>query len=222
MKDKKIRYTENPFTEKAVKQTVEGYRLIKGTNDNSLVVVDNNSGGISRLTGFYQKIKVDKTHFIKLYAEGVQALLGLHPSGRKVFSIIYKILFDDDMYGKDRVILSYDSLTASEKETISIATWYRGIKDLIAADVLAATTVDSVFWLNPSFIYRGDRLAYCKEYVMEQAEKAKAIDAKAKELKEAEEKERGKKFLRLSSPPWERGEDNAEGIDGTETQSKDC
>ncbi len=179
-REPKIRYKENPYTERAVAQTVEGYRLIKG-KDSSLLVIENGThGGMAQLTGFYQKVTVDKTHFIKLYADGVQALLGLKSAGKKVFNIVYRRLFDDDMYGKDRIILNYDMLTDDEKAQISESTLYRGLRDLIASEVLAFSSVDGVYWLNPSYIYRGDRLAYCKEYVLRKEKDVTPGEEKAK------------------------------------------
>jgi hypothetical protein len=47
---------------------------------------------------------------------------------------------------------------------MSEATYTRGMRELIEKGFLAATPNIGLYWLNPSFIWNGDRLAFVKEY----------------------------------------------------------
>ncbi len=69
---------------------------------------------ISRITGEYygdiafgKRINVDKTEFLKLYANGVKMFLGLSSAGIKVFMLIYDILMNKSNYQTDSVELLY-------------------------------------------------------------------------------------------------------------------
>jgi hypothetical protein len=47
---------------------------------------------------------------------------------------------------------------------MSNPTYDRGMRELIEKGFIAATPSQGMFWLNPSFVWNGDRLAFVKEY----------------------------------------------------------
>jgi hypothetical protein len=47
---------------------------------------------------------------------------------------------------------------------MSEATYTRGMRELTEKGFIAATPSQGMFWLNPSFVWNGDRLAFVKEY----------------------------------------------------------
>lgn len=161
------RYKENPWLEKAALQTVLGTRVItaQGDNDRKLII-SKGTGEIQGLTGFYTRIKTDKTHFLKVYADGVRALTGLSTAGMKIFILVYDKITSNEGFGKDTIMLNYDMLTNEQQEQFSLRTFQRGISDLIDHDFLAETMQTGVYFVNPTFIFNGDRLALVKEYVL--------------------------------------------------------
>jgi DNA-binding IclR family transcriptional regulator len=64
--------------------------------------------------------------------------------------------------GRDRVYLSASSL--AEGIQISESTFARGIRELIDKKFIAPSTHVSWYWLNPDFVWNGDRIAFVKEY----------------------------------------------------------
>lgn len=163
-----IKYTKNPFMQSALAHTVQGNRVITGKEDNTRMIVNRDTGEVEGITGFYQRITVDRTSFLKVYAQGIRALLDLKPAGMKVFILVYDEMLDDKNYQKDQIVLSYEMLEDNVKECLSKATFYRGISQLIEAKILAESPIRGLYWINVDYIYRGNRLALCKEYVMQE------------------------------------------------------
>jgi hypothetical protein len=63
--------------------------------------------------------------------------------------------------GRDQVYLSF---TGIAMETISRRTFSRGMAELIDKKFIAAMPAVGWYWVNPDFIWNGDRLAFVKEY----------------------------------------------------------
>ena len=69
---------------------------------------------------------------------------------------------------------------------MSEATYTRGMRELTEKGFIAATTVQGLYWLNPSFVWNGDRLAFVKEYrKASNKPKAEQIDTKTIDMFEA-------------------------------------
>jgi AraC-like DNA-binding protein len=64
--------------------------------------------------------------------------------------------------GKDVVYLSYSA--SATALNISRSTFSRGLKELIEKRFLAAQPGPGLYWVNPDFIWNGDRLTFVKEY----------------------------------------------------------
>jgi hypothetical protein len=65
--------------------------------------------------------------------------------------------------GKDRVYLSIGSVN-QEITPISKTIYTRGMRELIDKGFLAASSNMNLYWINPDFLWNGDRLAFVKEY----------------------------------------------------------
>ena len=65
---------------------------------------------------------------------------------------------------------------------MSHATYKRGMAELIEKGFVAATPSQGMYWLNPSFVWNGDRLAFVKEYRKANNKKPKAIDTQTGDL----------------------------------------
>lgn len=177
------RYRENPWIEKAAIQTVVGNRIItaKG-NDDKKFIVSPDTGEIEGFTGFYTRQEVDKTHFLKLYADGIRALTGLSTAGMKVFILVYDKVTSNEGFNKDTIMLNYEMLSDDEKAEFGLRTFQRGITDLINHEFLAETLQIGVYFINPTFIYNGNRLAIVNEYIMKPVEPPKKEVKKIKHI----------------------------------------
>ena len=149
-------------------QTIVGNRIITAKGDeNKKFIVSSETGEIEGYSGFYTRQVVDKTHFLKLYLDGIKALTGLSNAGMKVFILVYNKVTSNEGFNKDIIMLNYEMLSDDEKEKFSLRTFQRGITDLIEHEFLAETMQSGVYFINPTYIYNGNRLAIVNEYILQ-------------------------------------------------------
>ena len=125
-------------------------------------LVDNDTGAIATsIAGFWETEEVDSAKFVKLFINGVKALKELTSAGTKVFEVLY--LGVQNNIEKERIYMSFSSVN-QDVTPMSESTYMRGMKELINKGFLAATPHVGMYWLNPDFIWNGDRLAFVKQY----------------------------------------------------------
>ena len=150
-------YDKNPFM---VEVTTKTRRVTNKRGD--MMLVNNETGVIqSNIAGFWEAEEVDSTKFVKLFVQGVKALKELTGAGTKVFEVLY--LRVQENIGKDRVFMALSEVDQA-LTPMSEATYTRGMRELIEKGFIAATPTQGWYWLNPSFVWNGDRLAFVKEY----------------------------------------------------------
>lgn len=154
-------YDKNPYIVEASVNTTEGVkRKALRSRDGSQLMITSQTGEIVAPAGFWQTQEVDKTQFVKLYVNGVKAFKELTSAGTKIFEILY--LEMQKAIGRDRVYLSFSALP--EEFEVSQATFTRGMRELIDKKFVAPTASVGWYWVNPDYMWNGDRLAYVKEY----------------------------------------------------------
>jgi len=151
-------FRENPFLRLGISSSEK--RVIK--NGNMMLVNKSTGELVSDVAGFWETETVDSTKFLKLFVNGVKALSGLTNAGTKVFELLY-IEMQNNM-NKDKVYLSFAALSNEQLSMISRATFRRGIAELIDKKFLAAGSAPAWYWVNPTYLWNGDRLAFVKEY----------------------------------------------------------
>jgi len=149
-------YSENPFMADVSTKT---RRVTNKRGD--MMLVSNEGEIVSNVAGFWEAEEVDSTKFIKLFVKGVKALKELTAPGTKVFEVLY--LRVQENIGKDQVLMAYAAVDQA-LTPMSEATYTRGMRELVEKGFIAASPVQGMFWLNPSFVWNGDRLAFVKEY----------------------------------------------------------
>lgn len=155
------RYERNPFISGALASTKTGVRKISNSDGNRMMVVSEQTGEIMAPAGFWHAQEVDKTAFVKLFVNGVKALRALTGSGTKVFEVLY--LRVQEGIGKDQLWLTYPSLDQAVTP-MSEATFYRGMRELLDKAFIAESTTPGLYFLNPDYLWNGDRLAFVQEY----------------------------------------------------------
>lgn len=170
------RYAINPFLGDASMNTNEGTkRRTLRSKDGAHLMVTNQAGEVLAPAGFWHTQEVDKTQFVKLYVNGVKAFAGLSGAGAQVFGFIYAEL--QNAIGKDSIYLNFADIDQSVTP-ISKATFMRGIKEVLLKKFLAETLVTGRYFVNPDYVFNGDRLAIVKEYRLKRDESS---DAKFRE-----------------------------------------
>ena len=160
-KRKVERYAKNPFVEGALVNTKVGVRKIIDQRGEKMMIVSQETGEIVAPAGFWQMQEVDKSQFVKLYVNGVKAFRELTGAGTKVFEILY--LRMQDRPGQDQAMMTFPSVDQGSTP-MSEATFYRGMRELIEKGFLAESTVPGMYFINPDYLWNGDRLAFVKEY----------------------------------------------------------
>jgi len=126
-----------------------------------MMLVNSGTGEIqSPIAGFWEAEEVDPTQFVKLFVNGVKALAELSNAGTRVFELLYVEMQKN--IGKDSVYLSYTVLKRTT--TMSKSIYFRGLAELIEKKFIAAQPAVGWYWVNPDFVWNGDRLAFVKEY----------------------------------------------------------
>lgn len=156
-----LRYKENPFLIKAVTNTKSGSKRVTSNKD-KLLIINESTGEQLAGAGFFHYEEVDKTQFLKLYVNGVKALTELTSAGTKVFEVLYRTVQEN--INKDRIFLAFD-LIDQNIVSISESTFYRGMKELIEKNFIAETTIQNLYFLNPDYLFNGDRLSFVKTFL---------------------------------------------------------
>jgi hypothetical protein len=149
----------NPFI---INMTTRTKRITNKRGD--MMLINKDTGEIqTNIAGFWEAEEVDSTKFIKLFIQGVKALKELTGAGTKVFEVLY--LRVQENIGKDQIYMAF-SFVDQALTPMSNPTYDRGMRELIEKGFIAATTNQGWYWLNPSFIWNGDRLTFLKTYTI--------------------------------------------------------
>jgi hypothetical protein len=167
-------YKSNPFLPSI---TIKSRKITNKRGNMMLVNAD--TGEIQApIAGFWEAKEVDTASFVKLFVNGVKAFAELSSSGTKVFEIFYLEMHEN--IGKDRVYLSYTAIDENTNK-IGESTFRRGLAELISKKFIAPTIVVGWYWINPDFLWNGDRIAFVKEYYKKDSDR-QANEERSKSL----------------------------------------
>ena len=168
------RYNYNPFIVVAANNTKAGVKRIVDKSGSRMMVVAEDTGEIVAPAGFWQMQEVDKTQFVKLYVNGVKAFRNLTGAGTKVFELLY--LRVQENMGKDQIWMTFPDVSQTNPN-IRETTFYRGVKELLEKGFIAESMTPGLYFLNPDYMWNGDRLAFVKAYIKQPpTAKKKKID----------------------------------------------
>ena len=163
-------YEKNPFM-----FNVKSHSKRITNKKGDMMLVSQETGEVqSKIAGFWQSEEVDSTKFVKLFVKGVKALKELTGAGTKIFEVLY--LSVQQNIGKDQVFMAFSAVD-QVLTPMSEATYTRGMRELIEKDFIAATKVQGWYWLNPDFVWNGDRLAFVKEYRKIESKEIKLLNS---------------------------------------------
>lgn len=156
------RYEKNPFIENMVipvrNKQVKLSRL--GKDDNVLL---NQVTGEEQGTHLTTYRKVDEEQFVKLFTQNIALTFDLNSAGIKAFTVLIWAV-QHGAISKDQVDLDHltleDFLAAHPDRKLSQATMKRGLRDLEKAQILARTLRKGRYFINPNFVFNGDRIAF--------------------------------------------------------------
>ena len=157
------RYKENPFIDEMI--IPMGSKQIKlqslGNNDN---VVINQGTGEALGTAITTYKQVDADQFVKLFVSNIALTFDLNSAGIKAFNVLmwmiqYKAISKDEVYLGEPEMLEFLESNPQIKG-FKRATFSRGLKQLVDSKIIAHKNRQGMYWVNPSFVFNGSRLAF--------------------------------------------------------------
>ena len=161
-----VQHKTNPFLQDVADTTATRIRKISDNSGEKMMVVSRETGEIVGASGFWHTQEVDRTQFVKLYINGVKAFKELTGAGTKVFELLYVQMQKN--IGKDIISLVFADIN-QDITAISSATFFRGIRELIEKGFIAETVQSGRYFVNPDYVWNGDRLAFVKEFRVKKA-----------------------------------------------------
>lgn len=151
-----IRYEDNPFL-KDLEIKVETKNASFRTIKKDFIDVETGEVVNARLT---KRMTVDREKFIKIFSGMVGHMLELNSAGTKALGFLLWVL-QHNKPGSDKVRLDNMVLGEFSKEhefVISRTVLTKGIMALEDRRIIAKTSMLGYYWINPSFIFNGDRV----------------------------------------------------------------
>lgn len=160
------RFKKNPFLEGMIVPVKNRQvRLSKlGKDDN--ILINQDTGEILGTHVTTYKL-VDGEQFVKLFTANIAMTFDLSSAGIKTFSVLiwavqYSALSKDEV---DLDLLVLEAFTEANKDKepplmLSPATFRRGINELEKAQIVAKTLRQGRYFINPNFVFNGDRIAF--------------------------------------------------------------
>lgn len=162
-----IRHKTNPFVKDMLIPV--GSRNVKisklGGEDNVLV---NQSTGEVHGTHVTVKKRVDQQEFVKLFTQNVALTFDLKAAGIKAFNVLLWSMqnkgLSKDLIPLDKWVMD-EFLENANKDReppikMSQATFWRGLAELENAKIIAKSIRQGFYFINPNFVFNGDRIAF--------------------------------------------------------------
>lgn len=162
MTKKVVRHKENPFlSELLVPVRDKQVRISKlGVNDN--ILINQQTGEVSA-THLITYKRVDADQFLKLFTRNIALTFDLTSAGIKAFSVLAWSLQTRSLQ-KDKVFLDKftheEFLATHEDLKLSLPTFWRGLSELEKAQIIAKSMRPGEYFINPNFVFNGDRIAF--------------------------------------------------------------
>ena len=161
-----IRYKTNPFLE-GMMFPIKGkqVKLSRLGKDNNILI--NQTTGEVHGTHVTTYKQVDGEQFVKLFTANIAMTFDLSSAGIKAFSVLLWVVqnraLSKDEVDLDAFILEEFIENHSSKDPplrLSLATFKRGINELEKAKIVAKTIRQGRYFINPNFVFNGDRVAF--------------------------------------------------------------
>lgn len=158
------KFDVNPFLVEAIPIVEEKtvYKMKCGTRTDEKGIVttlDNNTGEVFQ-TSFLRRMEVDEDRFAKVYLENVALMHELNTPGIRVFSYFIKTAKPNSA----EVIFRLEDCMEYCKYK-SKATIYKGLAELINAQIIARGWADNIYFINPLVFFNGNRVVFATEYI---------------------------------------------------------
>lgn len=157
----------NQFTNPLVEPTtIKLKNRVARTAAKERSLYDPETGEITAVAAIHTVDVKDDAQFVKVFADGVKAAFGLNRTAARVFQSVLTMYQAEKMTGgfADCVTLRwFDDGLNGDSIGMSDQTFNNGLKTLLENKFLYPKT-PNVYWVNPALFFKGDRVAFIREY----------------------------------------------------------
>lgn len=190
------RHKTNPFLDDMI-VPVKGkqVRLSRLGRDENILV--NQSTGEVQGTHVTTFKRVDGEQFVKLFTANIGLTFDLSAAGIKAFGVLLWVV-QNRALSKDEVDMDSFALedfletqAASNEQPLrlSLATFKRGINELEKAQIIAKTMRQGRYFINPNFVFNGDRIAFTTVIERKRATEQERLEAQGQQRLEIEDEQ---------------------------------
>lgn len=155
------RYEKNPFIKDMI-VPINGRKVrLSSLGGDENVLVNQRTGEVHGTHVTTMK-RVDSEQFVKLFTANIAMTFDLTSAGIKAFTVLLWVV-QNQALSKDTVVLDLLMLEDFLKEQslkLSHATFKRGLNELEKTKIIAKTMRKSFYFINPNFVFNGDRVAF--------------------------------------------------------------
>jgi len=162
MRDHKV-YLENPFEKMlAVHIAEKGKSKINKVITQTGQLVDKETGDVVEGESLFVATRkvVDDDQFTKVFHDSIKETVNVSDKAINVLMV-----YIAPMLGKDELQILFDIDECEVKTEYSRATIYRALAELLDAEIIARTKYQWLFFINPLYIFNGDRIRVVNDYV---------------------------------------------------------
>lgn len=164
-KAEEIRFKDNPFVKDLVvsKKTKQVKVSALGKDENVLV---NTITGEQHGTHVVTYKQVDDAEFVKLFTANIAMTFELNKAGYKSLGVLVYAVQQREAIGRDLIELNkymYEDFQKKHNvKGFGMVVFNRGLKELEEAQIIAKSLQRGKYFINPNFIFNGDRIAFTK------------------------------------------------------------
>jgi hypothetical protein len=155
--------TDNPFMGATVVHTK--HKTVR-TRAAARDLLDPTTGEVVGAAIIHTIEERDEEHFVKVFADGVKAAFDLSKTGARVFQAVLMEYQKAKMTGgySDTInLIWFDDGLNGQSIDMSDRTFHNGLKELLGKGFLKPK-LPNQFWINPALFFKGDRVAFMREY----------------------------------------------------------
>lgn len=190
------RHKTNPFLDDMI-VPVKGkqVRLSRLGGDKN-ILVNQHTGEVqgTHVTTFK---RVDGQQFVKLFTANIGLTFDLSAAGIKAFGVLLwvvqnRALSKDEVYLDSFALedfLEYHAATGEQPLKLSLATFKRGINEMEKAQIVAKTMRQGCYFINPNFVFNGDRIAFTTVIERKRATEQERLEAQGQQRLEIEDEQ---------------------------------
>lgn len=155
------RYRKNPFLNELIVPVKDQLVQVSkfGTDDH--VLISQSTGEVTG-TLVTTKRKVDSDKFLKLFTKNIALTFDLTSAGIKAFSVLAWAIqsqsLQSDEVNLDKFTL--EEFLSTQDKKLSLATFWRGLRELEQSKIIAKSVRPGVYFINPNFVFNGDRIGF--------------------------------------------------------------